>query len=141
MSSPVKHMSVVEYFRDARPWVTHRIDAPVWGGVKRAIERMDNYCFPIVLLSCIDPGDEGTGFDDENALNIIGGNGRFALFQYLGEWQYENPRGGTEEVRLWESDQGYFCQEKNVLRDIDHVLRIVKVFYETGRYENLNEVA
>ena len=36
-----------------------------------------------------------------------------------------------------DSDQGYFCKGKNVLTDVEKVLRITKVFYETGSYEAL----
>jgi hypothetical protein len=44
-------------------------------------------------------------------------------------------------VRLWTSDQGYFCAERNVLTDIDKVLRTVKVYYETGSYAALDAVS
>ena len=58
----------------------------------------------------------------------------------MGEWQYAEPGGSEREVRLWDSDQGYFCCEKNVLRDVEKVLRIVKKFYETGSYDDLDSV-
>jgi hypothetical protein len=66
--------------------------------------------------------------------------GAWALFHIMGEWQYEDPAGGDGEVRLWESDQGYFCRGKNVLADIEKVLRITKAFYDTGSYDELNAV-
>lgn len=58
----------------------------------------------------------------------------------MGEWQYENPQGGEEEVRLWDSDQGYYCREKNILTDVSKVLRIVKAFYESGSYDHLASI-
>ena len=58
----------------------------------------------------------------------------------MGEWQYAEPGGSEKEVRLWDSDQGYFCREKNVLGDVEKVLRIVKKFYETGSYDDLDSV-
>jgi hypothetical protein len=58
----------------------------------------------------------------------------------MGDWQYENAGGGEGEVRLWESDQGYDCREKNVLTDVAKVLRITKAFYETGSYDKLDTV-
>ncbi len=50
------------------------------------------------------------------------------------------PGGSEREVRLWESDQGYFCREKNVLLDIEKALRIVKTFFETASYGGLDAV-
>jgi hypothetical protein len=89
---------------------------------------------PIVQLNTTDD-DEG-----EDAFNICGGDGRWALFRMMGGWQYEEPGGGEGEVRLWESDQGYYCQEKNVLTNVEKVLRITKAFYETGSYEQLDSL-
>lgn len=95
---------------------------------------MDNYCFPIVQLSCNEFDD------DEEMFNVIGGNGRWALFHMMGDWQYNDPNGSNANVRLWDSDQGYFCQQRNVITDINCVLRITKAFYDTGSYEGLNGI-
>ena len=92
---------------------------------------MDNFHYPRVELSL---HEEDTGEDE---FNICGGSGRWALFQIMGEWQYEDPGGSEKEARLWESDQGYYCMEKNILTDIEKVLLLTKVFYETGSYEAL----
>ncbi len=95
---------------------------------------MDNYCFPIVQLGV------GDHTEDEDEFNIIGGNGRIALFHLMGEWHYEDPNGSQEETRLWDSDQGYFCRECNVLTDIEKVLRITKAFYTTASYDDLDKI-
>ena len=95
---------------------------------------MDNYCYPIVELSTTD--NEA----DENIFNICGGAGRWALFHMMGLWQYEEPGGSEKEARLWDSDQGYYCREKNILTDVAKVLRIVKSYYETGSYDDLDKV-
>ena len=124
MATFIHYMSVVRYYRDGRHWDTEQINAPSWSDVESAIRRMDNYCYPIVQLNTTD--DEM----DENIFNVCGGEGRWALFQMMGAWQYESATGGEEEVRLWESDQGYYCRQKNILTDIAIVLRIVKAFYE-----------
>ena len=127
-------MTVIRYYRDRPDWDAQQIDSPSWSDVEPAIRRMDNYCFPAVQLNTT-ANDE-----DENIFNILGGDGRWALFHMMGEWQYAEPGGSEREVRLWDSDQGYFCCEKNVLRDVEKVLRIVKKFYETGSYDDLDSV-
>jgi hypothetical protein len=134
MFSPVRNMTVIRYYRDGRHWDTEEIACPSWSDAERAIRRMDNYCFPIVQLNTTD--DE----EDEGIFNICGGDGRWALFHRMGDWQYEEPGGSEHEVRLWDSDQGYFCREKNVLTDIEKVLRITKKFIETGSYATLESV-
>jgi hypothetical protein len=131
-------MTVIRYHRDGRPWESERVVAPSWSDVETAIRRMDNYCFPIVMLNPErdDPEDESS-----EIFNIIGGAGRWALFHMMGDWQYEDPTSDDdEEVRLWDSDQGYFCQGKNVLKDVEKVLRITRAFYDTASYASLDSV-
>ena len=132
MAKPIHHMEAVRYYRDGRPWDTERLDSPAWSHVDAAIRRMNNYCFPIVELNTT---DEDTS---ESIFLVIGGAGRWALLNIMGEWQYEDPEGGEEEVRLWDSDQGYYCKRKNVLTDLEKVVRIAKVYYDTGSYDGLD---
>ncbi len=95
---------------------------------------MDDHFFPIVQLSCT------LQDDDEAMFNVVGGNSRFALFHQMGDWRYSDPAGSDEDVRLWTSDQGYFCAERNILTNIEKVLRITKTYYETGSYADLDAV-
>jgi hypothetical protein len=134
MTSPIHHITVVRYYRDGRHWDTEQINFPSWSDVESAIRRMDNYCYPIVQLNTT------TNEEDERIFNICGGEGRWALFHMMGEWQYEEPGGSEEEARLWDSDQGYYCSEKNILKDVEKVLRIVRAFYDTASYDDLNNV-
>ena len=134
MSSPIHHMTVIRYYRDARPWDEQQINSPTWADIEAAVRRMDNYCFPNVQLNTTD--DEA----HEGIFHIIGGAGRWALLQQTGAWEYEDPDGSEDEAVLWASDQGHFCKEKNVLTDIEKVLRITKAYYDTGSYEGLDAV-
>jgi len=134
MSSPIHHMTVIRYYRDGRPWDSEDITEPAWPDVEAAIRRMDNYCFPIVQLNTTEYEDSGDIF------NVVGGAGRWALFHMMGDWQYDLQGGGEGEVQLWDSDQGYFCREKNILTDIEKVLRITRAFYDTGSYGSLDTV-
>lgn len=134
MASPIHHMTVIRYYRDGRPWDSQQIDSPPWADVEAAVRRMDNFCFPWVMLNTTDDDE------DEDVFNVMGGSGRWALFQIMGDWQYEDPAGGEAEVRLWDSDQGYFCKEKNVLTDVEKVLRITRAYYDTGSYDALDAV-
>jgi hypothetical protein len=134
-ASPVRHLEISRYFRDERESELEDIADPTWPQVEAAIRRMDNFCFPVVQLNCTD--DDG----DEGIFNVIGGDGRWALFQLVGDWMYDDPSRGDGEVRLWESDQGYYCLERNVLTDVEKVLRITKEFFDTGSYDRLDEIA
>lgn len=131
-------MTVFQYFRDDRPWSSEQIESPTWADVEAAIRRMDNYCFPVVWLNCDEDDNED---ESEDIFCVIGGDGRWTLFRFMGEWNYEDPNGGDGEVRLWESDQGCFCRERNVITEAEKVLRITKKYYETGTYDNLDDVA
>jgi hypothetical protein len=133
-------MAIARYFRDGRGSETEIVQSPDWSRVAQAISAMDDYCSPLVLLSTLDIESSPDIFEDDDAFNVVGGNGRYALFHMTGEWQYSNPEGSDEEVRLWASDQGYFCSQRNVLMDLSQVLRVVQRYYETGSYADLDEV-
>jgi hypothetical protein len=129
-------MLVVRYYRDGRHWDSERIERPEWAAVEEAVRRMDDYCFPIVHLNTTDV-DWG-----EAVFNIIGGDGRWALFHMMGEWQYCDPSSDdVEEVRLWSSDQGYYCEARNILTDVEKVLRIARAYYDSGSYAGLDALA
>ena len=138
--SVIKSMAIVQYYRDDRPWDVELVKNPTWEAVESAIRQMDNYGFPIVLLSLLEFDDGADVFNDEDCFNIIGAADKCALFHMTGDWRYEDPDGSTADVRLWESDQGYYCQERNVIRDIEKALRIVKKYYDSGSYEELDAV-
>lgn len=134
MKSAIHHMSTLRYYKNRRPWTKTKVVAPTFEQVEHAIRRMDNYCFPIVELFLTKEEE------DVETFLIIGGNGPYALAELFGRWAYENPDGSDAEVTLWDSDQGYECMEKNLIYDVEDVLKIVKRFYETGSYDDLYAV-
>lgn len=134
MPSAIHHLTAIRYSEDGMHWDTEEILSPSWQDVESAIRRMDNNCFPLVQLNPTDNDEH------DEIFNICGGEGRWAMFQLMGDWQYEEAGGGEGEVRLWESDQGYYCRRKNVLTDIEKVLRITKTFFDTASYTALNPV-
>lgn len=140
MKPNVKQMTIVEYLDNGKQTKEYIVTNPTWPSIEEAVRKMDNSQFPIVTLNCVDLSQQDSSFEDEEAFNIIGGNGKLALVHQYGEWQYTNENGGNNEVRLWESDQGYFCKERNVIYDIEFALRIVKKYCETGSYELLDKV-
>ncbi len=135
MKSAIHNMTIIRYYRDGRPWDKVTIENPSFSDVENAILQMDNYCFPIVELRTFESEEN----EDEETFTIMGGDGRFTLFELFGKWHYVNPNGSNEEVWLWASDQGYKCEEKNIIYEIEKVMKIVKIFYETGSYENLDD--
>ena len=106
MGSPVTYMNVIRYYRDARPSTTETTNRPTWTQVEAAIRRMENYCYPIVQLGC------GDAEDDEDSFNVIGGDGRLALFHFMGDWQFEDDSGDEAETRLWDRLCGRACRSR-----------------------------
>lgn len=132
--SVIHQLCIIRYYEDDRPWDEQKTRHPSWSQVESAIQQMDNRLYPIVQLNCTEYED------DEDIFNIIGGAGRWTLFQMMGKWKYHDPNKGSNDVMLWESDQGYSCQECNVLTDIEKVLRITYEFFQTGSYTTLDHV-
>jgi len=106
---------------------------PSWEQVQAAIRRMENFCYPILTIAT-DP-------EQQHALFIVGGPRRFAVADLTGTWQYERPDGGKDEVRLWASDQGYYCRERNLIHSRRKVLDLARAFFETGDLARVIEVA
>lgn len=131
---PVKALVTLRYYRDNKPWDGEVIQNPSWSQVEEAIRRMDDFCFPLIALSlrsCLVVSDV---FEDDDSFHVIGGNDRFALFQNAGNWQYTNPHGSDESVRLWQSDQGYFCEACNIAT-LAVTLDLIRAFYLHGNVE------
>lgn len=129
---PVRHLTVVHY-PPGEHWTCLEVASPTWEAASAAILKMDDDEYPIVQLSW---KDVESGFDDEESFNIIGGRVTgFALFECVQGWVFDDPAGGDEEVRLWQSDQGYFCQRRNIVGRVEEVLVLARVYFETGSYE------
>lgn len=127
------HLTIVHY-PPREPYRCVEVPSPDWEAVSAAIRQMDDNEYPIVQLSW---EDVESCFDDESSFNIIGGgNAGFAIFEMNG-WRFEEPNGGDEDVRLWQSDQGYFCKRRNVMADIDVVLKLARVYFVTGSYDQV----
>lgn len=137
MRAPVARMSCMRYDRSASGEPVRQppeiVNYPSWQQVQAAIRRMENFCYPIVTIAT-DP-------EEQHALCVVGGPRRFAVADLTGTWQYERPDGGKEEVRLWASDQGYYCRERNIIRLRRTVLDLARTFFETGNFVKVAEVA
>ena len=136
MGTPIQLMTVARYYRDGRRSDREDVASPMWHDVEAAVRRMDNYFFPFISLSVDDDPED---FRLE-AFWVVGGDGRWAMLKSSGEWQYEAPGGSEEDVRLWDSDQGYFCKAKNIVTDINEVLRVTKAFYDSGSFAGLGPI-
>jgi len=133
---PARHLTVVHY-PSGEHWTCQEVASPTWDAVSAAILKMDDNEFPIVQLSW---KDVESGFDDEESFNIIGGRlTGFALFQFFKGWEFDDPAGGDEDVRLWQSDQGYFCQRRNIVANVDDVLTLARVYFQTGSYDAVQQ--
>jgi hypothetical protein len=102
---------------------------PSWPQIQQAIRALDRYSFVSVLLHL--RAGRGT-------LDVWGGRGKFALeCQMPGELDRmycdESKANGKERVRIWESNQGAFLEEKYLCDDIELVFRIARYFAERGR--------
>ena len=131
MTRAIHHLSVIRCFSDGRPMDVVQVMSPAWEELEYAIRRMDNDSLPLVQLN--PTADE----DNPDVFNVLGGAGRWTLFQMMGAWRYVDPAGGAEEVTLWEQGQAFRCHGRNVLTNVESVLTIVRKFYETASYQEL----
>lgn len=137
-SMNARHLTVVHY-PPREHWHCVEVRSPSWEAVSGAIRQMDDHEYPIVQLSW---KVVNTCFDDDTSFNIIGGGASgFALFELVAGWRFEDPNGNDEDIRLWQSDQGYFCKRRNILADIAAVMRLAQVYFETGSFEEVQRAS
>lgn len=133
-----KHLTIVRY-PPGEHWQLIEIRQPLWSDISAAVTKMDDDEYPSIQLSWKNVSSSG---EDEESLCIFGGSAvGIAVFEFMGRWQFEDSRGSNEEVRLWQSDQGYYCKRKNIIADVGDVLMLAKVYFATGSYEALERAS
>jgi hypothetical protein len=137
MGAIVERMNCMRYDRSASGLPVRRapdiVERPTWLAVRAAIRRMENFRFPIVTLA--------TDVSEQDGLIVVGGPQRYSATRVDGSWTYERADGDNQEVRLWASDQGFYCRERNIIRTRRKTLEIVKAFYDTGDFRRVEEIA
>lgn len=82
MGTQIARMNCMRYDRSASGGSVLRppevIDHPSWNQVQAAIRRMENFCYPIVVIA--------TDVEEQHALLIAGGPRRFAVADLTGTW-------------------------------------------------------
>jgi hypothetical protein len=122
------------YSRNGQSLGLRQIPYPSWEQIEQSIRALDQYCHPLVRLRL-------SNVEDTPALDIVGGNGKYALMALGDNWLYDDPDQGDAEVAVWTSDQGYRCPASNVCFDVQRVLRIAKQFCESASFEGLDSGA
>jgi len=128
-------LETIPYSSAGLPLGRGELPNPTWEQVEASIRAQDGYTHPLTRLR-LDP------HQDEPALDILGGKGRFVLWELCGQWQYHDASAtGNEELPVWTSDQGYRALPCNICSDIERVVRIARRFFETGSFESLDTIA
>ena|SRR5581483_3160653 len=125
----VKILEWVVYEKDGWTWKSVEKYNPSWAEIEASIRRLDQFCFPFVWLKLADD-------DEEGFLNVVGGNGIYAIEGYTeeeGQRRYWNENHSTTRIiKVWLSDQGFETEELYVCYDIDIVLKVARYFAEHG---------
>jgi hypothetical protein len=112
--------------------MSHRVPRPTWERIEAAVRELDRFRHPYVILRLREDV-----MDDEQ-LEIMGGEGRFwvaASIKGYTQRRLTNPSGGTEEIDVWTSDQGFADEERFISYDIDEVLRVTRHFAEHADFD------
>jgi hypothetical protein len=111
-------------------WRTERIRNPSWDDIELAIRCLDRFCYPFIWL-WQDPDIDDDAIPE---FNVMGGDGEYTMdYGPEGtELRYYDPTRGDEEIKVWQSDQGYVSQAKYCCSSLDIVLRVTRYFAEHG---------
>ena len=102
-------VDVVRYTRDHQPYTTETILEPSWDVLEHELRTMDNFEKPILCL-CLE-----ANVGDHDAMAVHGGNGVYHVQVVDSDcnWvQATNPKGPSEIVQVWTSDQGFETEAK-----------------------------
>jgi hypothetical protein len=114
---------------DQPPWPRETVENPTWDQVEHAIRRLDQVRYTAVELHRI--GDR-----PEEEFCIIGGAGQWYIVDSVLRFEYDDPSKGDDRVSIWK-DMDMECKRRNLLTDIENVVRIAKQFFKTGSYKGL----
>jgi hypothetical protein len=112
-------------------WPHETIENPTWDQVEHAIRRLDKVRYTAVQL-------HRAGDCSEEEFCIVGGAGQWYMVDSVLRWEYYDSSGGDERVVIWK-DMDMECKQGNLLTDIEKVVRIAELFFETGSYDGLPE--
>ena len=107
---------------------------PTWEQIEQAIRALDGHAQPLVRLWAGEP-------EQSPGLEVIGGNGKYALREVDEGWVYYDPTHGEEEVVVQTSGEGHRCPAFFVCTDVGQVMEIARRFCETGTFEEQEETA
>jgi hypothetical protein len=132
MMMVVQVLDVIVYDRQGRSWKNHPVRRPDWKQVESAIRRLDRFRHPFVILRLDEADHEG------QSLEILGGERAYWLAASV-EGYFQRrlyfPDKGSEEVRVWTSDQGFADEARFVTDDIGTALQAARYFFEHGSFD------
>lgn len=128
----VKVLEYVTYEEDGWTWRSQEVPDPSWEQVEAAIRRLDRFRHPFLFLRL------RAEVADEERLEVMGGNGAYwvaGTFDGYFQRRLVNPHGGSAEIPVWTSDQGFSDEERFVVGDVELVLRVARYFAEHGDFD------
>jgi hypothetical protein len=114
--------------RAGQPIDLRRVRDPVWQQIEQSIRDLDQDSYPWVRLWAGEP-------DQGRALEILGGNGTYALRELGDGWVYYDPSRDEEEIEVCTGTASYRCPAFYVCNDLGRVLKIVHHYFVTGTPE------
>jgi hypothetical protein len=101
------------------------IRQPAWADIETAIRRLDRFHYPSATLRLLED------VTDDQQLEVMGGEGVYwvaASIEGYTQRRLVNPAGGSQEIAVWTSDQGFADEERFISRDLELVLRVARHF-------------
>jgi hypothetical protein len=133
-STEVAVLETIPHSPEGEPLAVEYIHDPTWEQIEQSIRGLNQHTHPLIRL--------WTGVPEESCgLEIIGGNGKYALREVDDGWVYHNPGAGNLEVEVQTSGEGYRCPASSVCTDLTQVLQIARRFCETQTFEESEETA
>jgi hypothetical protein len=129
----VRVLDVFVYECDGRSWHKDETRNPTRKQIEAAILNLDKFCHPFLFLQLHEGEDMG-----DDRFEVMGGPGAYWIADSFGGYcqrRYVNPDGGSNEIDVWTSDQGFADEGRYICKDVDVVIGAAKYFVNHGDFD------
>jgi hypothetical protein len=130
----IKKLTYSVYNDEGTEHKDYIVKNPTWNEIENIIRKLDRFHNPLIILDLTDN-------EDENMMMITGGNELYHISVQVNSifWVLFFENKSSEIKQVWESDQGFECEDFYLIEDLKDILKIAKYYFEFNKmHEDYN---
>ncbi len=124
----IKNLTYSVYDNEGIEHKEYNVNNPSWNEIETIIGKLDRFHYPLIILNVTDNEDGGL-------MMITGGNELYHISVQENSifWVLFFENKNSEIKVVWESDQGFECEDFYLIEDLKDVIKIAKYYYEFNK--------